>query len=472
MNRIATVANHVSGKDTLTVKDNRTGKEIEVKIKDATIPATDFKAFGLKTYDPGYMGTICCTSKISFIDGNKGILRYRGIPIEQLAEKSTYPEVAFLLTHGELPTKEQLGVWEKDIMRHSSVDQSLGEMIRQFRYNAHPMGMLASMLATMGTLYPEQNPALSGQDIYMDKAIRYKQVLRIIGQASTLTAMSYRHSRGLPFVEPNAELGYTENFLYMMDCAHEGPSYKPHPTLVKALDILFILHAEHELNCSTSAMRHLASSAVDVYTSASAATGALYGPRHGGANEAVLKMLVKIGDVKNIPAFIQGVKDKKEKLMGFGHRVYKNFDPRAKIVRGIADKVFEVTGREPMIEIAMELEKIALTDEYFIKRKLYPNVDFYSGLIYKAMGFPAEMFTCLFAIPRMAGWLAHWQEWTIDPENRIYRPFQNYQGYGERAYEDAGSRKQLIKDDSTQYSRGFFEVRRDCSKKDVGKTYK
>merc|ERR1719267_134058 len=296
--------------------------------------------------------------------------------------------------------------------------------------------------------------------------------MRILGAGPTLAAMAYRQKLGRPASAPNPELGYVENFLYMLDIMHEGPNgFRPHPKLVKAIDILFILHAEHELNCSTSAMRHLASSNVDVYPAVSAAAGALYGPRHGGANEAVLRMLEKIGSVDKIPEFIKLVKEGKEKLMGFGHRVYKNFDPRAKIVRQICDKVFAVTGKEPLLDVAMELEKIALSDEYFIKRKLYPNVDFYSGLIYKAMGFLTDMFTVLFAIPRFSGWLAHWQEWTIDPENRIYRPFQNYQGYGERAYEAAKSATP-VGADATAYARSHYERRRDVSLNDVGKVYK
>merc|ERR1719253_2088630 len=285
-----------------------------------------------------------------------------------------------------------------------------------------------------------------------------------MGKAPTISAMSYRQRMGQSFNLPNTEMGYTENFLYMMDCNHEGTSFKPHPVLVKALDILFILHAEHELNCSTSAMRHLASSNVDVYTAAAAACGALYGPRHGGANEAVLRMLEQIGDVKNIPAYIESVKDGKGKLMGFGHRVYKNFDPRAGLVRKLADEVFSVTGREELIDVAMALEKVALEDEYFIKRKLYPNVDFYSGLIYKAMGFPTDFFPVLFAIPRFAGWLSHWQEWTIDPENKIYRPFQNYQGYGERPYVKVDSRKDLVSDDHMKFSKNMYDRRRDVSR--------
>merc|ERR1719230_1502729 len=345
-------------------------------------------------------------------------------------------------------------------MRHSNVHADLQQIFKAFRYDAHPMGMLVAALGAMGTLQPDQNPALAGQDIYSDPQIRYKQILRIIGRAPTIAAMSFRSRMGRSFNLPNTELGYTENFLYMMDCAHEGTAYRPYPVLVKALDILFMLHAEHELNCSTSAMRHLASSNVDVYTAASAATGALYGPRHGGANEAVLRMLVKIGSVDKIPEFIKNVKEGKEKLMGFGHRVYKNFDPRAKIVRTICDKVFAVTGKEPLLDVAMELEKIALSDEYFIKRKLYPNVDFYSGLIYKAMGFPTDFFPVLFAIPRFAGWLAHWQEWTVDPENKIYRPFQNYQGYGERPYVAMDSRTKFVEDGNMVYDNTPYDRRR------------
>jgi len=472
MHRIGVLAQHVAAnKDSLSVTDNRTGKTVEIPIKDKTVQATAFKQLGLKTYDPGYMGTICCTSKISFIDGDKGILRYRGIPIEQLAENSSFPEVGFLLLHGELPSKDQLTSFEKDLGRHGTVHKDLASMMANFRHNAHPMGMLVASLAAMGTLYPEANPALAGQGVYKDKAVRYKQILRIMGKATTIAAMTYRQRQGQPFNFPNADMGYTENFLYMMDANHEGTAYKPHPTLVKALDILFILHAEHELNCSTSAMRHLASSNVDVFSAASAAAGALYGPRHGGANEAVLRMLEKIGTADKVDAFIAKVKDRKEMLMGFGHRVYKNFDPRATIVKNLAFKVFEVTGKDELIEVAMKLEKAALTDEFFIKRKLYPNVDFYSGLIYKAMGFPTDMFPVLFAIPRFAGWLSHWQEWTIDPENRIYRPFQNYQGYDARDYVKIDGRKQQIDDKDTAYARNIYSRRRDAARNDVGKIY-
>lgn len=453
--RVVVLSRHVTGcnvnavkGDTITITDNRTGKSYTLPITDNTIKAPDLKqvksADGkpLKTFDPGYMNTTCCISKISFIDGDKGILRYRGIPIEQLAEKSNFLECSYLLLYGNLPDKQQWKDWNRGIMENVHVHQDMVKLHECFRYDAHPMGMIVSAFAALGTLHPEANPALAGQSVYENMEIRNKQIARIIGNGPTIAAMAYRKRIGRPFIEPNPDLGYTENFLYMLDIMHETSSgYKPHPTLVKALDTLFVLHAEHELNCSTSAMRHLASSNVDVYSATSAACAALYGPRHGGANEAVLRMLEKIGHVSKVPAFIDGVKNKKEKLMGFGHRVYKSYDPRAKIVRGLADEVFKLTGEDPLIDVAMALEKAALSDEYFIKKKLYPNVDFYSGLIYKAMGIPTDMFTILFAIPRLAGWLSHWYEWIDDPENRIYRPFQVYKGIDIRDYEELGSRK-------------------------------
>mmetsp|Transcript_81161 Transcript_81161/g.216875 ORF Transcript_81161/g.216875 Transcript_81161/m.216875 type:complete len:518 (-) Transcript_81161:182-1735(-) len=465
------VADPVSGtNDTITVTDNRTGKSYTLPITDNTIKANDLKQVKspdgapLKTYDPGYMNTTCCISKISFIDGDKGILRYRGYPIEQLAEKSSFVEVAYLLVYGELPTAPQLAEWNRNIMRHSMIHNDMYKLHEAFRYDAHPMGMLVSALAAKGTLHPEANPALAGQDCYKDLALRNKQIVRILGGGPTIAAIAYRHRIGRPNVPSNADLGYVENFLYMLDVLHEGPTeYKPHPTLVKALDVLFILHAEHELNCSTSAMRHLASSNVDVYTATAAAAGALYGPRHGGANEAVLRMLERIGSVERIPQFVQDVKDRKEKLMGFGHRVYKNYDPRARLVRKIADDVFAICGRQPLIEVAMELEKVALSDEYFVKRKLYPNVDFYSGLIYKAMGFPEDMFTILFAVPRLAGWLAHWSEWIDDPDNKIYRPFQVYKGEDKRDFPDMANRKELVKGDQTKMQYSNFSARRAAS---------
>ncbi|KAF4688769.1 hypothetical protein FOZ60_002435 [Perkinsus olseni] len=461
MNRLNTVAAHVA--PTLTITDNRSGKKIDVKVKDGTIRATDLKQLGIQTYDPGYMNTTCCVSRISFIDGNRGVLRYRGYPIEQLAQDGSFTEVAFLLQYGELPTRGQLTQWEQDLMRHSMLHQDVATLTSAFRYDAHPMGMFVSAMAALGTLHPETNPALTSQNIYKDKAVRNKEIARILGSATTLAAMAYRHRMGRPFNTPNSDLGYTENFLYMLDVSHEGTSYRPHPKLVKALDVLFVLHAEHELNCSTSAMRHLTSSNVDVYTACAAAAGALYGPRHGGANEAVLRMLERIGSIENVPTFVEKVKQRKELLMGFGHRVYKHYDPRATIVRKIAEDVFEICGREPLIEVAMELERIALSDPYFKDRKLYPNVDFYSGLIYKAMGFPTDMFPILFTVPRLAGWLAHWSEWIDDPENRIYRPFQVYKGYDKRDYVQVDERSEKVHSKELTVKRSAFNRRRDAS---------
>jgi len=476
MHRVNILANQVSSgvqpvaqesRATLTIIDNRNGKKADIPIEDDNIKATDLKKVGLQSFDPGYMNTTCCVSRISFIDGGKGILRYRGIPIEVLAAQSDFTESAFLLLRGELPTRPQLDEWKKDIMSYSMVHSDVATIIKAFRYDAHPMGMFISAFAAMGTLHPEQNPALTSQSIYDDPYIRNKQICRIVGNATTIAAMVYRHRMGRPFNVPNSDLGYVESFLYMMDMYHEGTSFRPHPKLVKALDVLFLLHAEHELNCSTSAMRHLTSSGVDVYTSVAAAAGALYGPRHGGANEAVLRMLEKI---TNVDEFIQKVKDKKEKLMGFGHRVYKNYDPRAKIVRRIADEVFAVCGREPLIEIAMELEAKALNDEYFVKRKLYPNVDFYSGLIYKAMGFPTDMFPILFAIPRLVGWLAHWSEFLVDPDNKIYRPFQIYKGKVLEDYIPLDARNDKVGGNQNLFvKRSAFNRRRDAALQQVKK---
>jgi len=490
MKRVEMLASHVAAapqatkaaggddKDSLTVTDNRTGKSYNLKITDNTIKATDLKQIKdptgkiMKTFDPGYMNTTCCISRISFIDGDKGILRYRGIPIETLAEKSNFLEVSFLLIYGALPTKPQLTNWEQRIMGHSFVHQDMQSMHQTFRYDAHPMGMLTAAFAALGTLHPEQNPALAGQDIYMNTNVRNKQIQRVLGNGPTLAAMAYRNRIGRPFVPPNNKLGYVENFLYMLDNMGEGQgNYKPHPTLVKALDTLFVLHAEHELNCSTSAMRHLASSNVDVYSATSAACAALYGPRHGGANEAVLRMLETIGHKDNVPGFIEKVKKREAMLMGFGHRVYKNYDPRAKIVRKIADDVFALTGRDELIDVAMALEKVALEDEFFVKRKLYPNVDFYSGLIYKAMGFPTDMFTILFAVPRLAGWLAHWSEWIDDPENRIYRPFQIYKGNDLSEYVDLASRKSGVEDNKVLSLNSSLNRRRDASLNDAKSQY-
>ncbi|ERN09354.1 citrate synthase, glyoxysomal [Amborella trichopoda] len=426
---------------TLTVIDNRTGKKVEIEVsEEGAIKATDFKKLttgkydkGLKLYDPGYLNTAPVRSAISYIDGDEGILRYRGYPIEELAESSTYLEVAYLLMYGNLPSQNQLADWEFAISQHSAVPQGILDIIQAMPHDAHPMGVLVCAMSTLSVFHPDANPALRGQDLYQSKAIRDKQIARLLGKAPTIAAAAYLRLAGRPPVLPSSNLSYSENFLYMLDSLGNR-SYKPNPRLARVLDILFILHAEHEMNCSTSAARHLASSGVDVYTALAGAVGALYGPLHGGANEAVLKMLSEIGTVENIPEFIEGVKNRKRKMSGFGHRVYKNYDPRAKVIRKLSEEVFSIVGRDPLIEVAVALEKAALSDDYFIKRKLYPNVDFYSGLIYRAMGFPPEFFTVLFAIPRMAGYLAHWRESLDDPDTKIMRPQQVYTGVWLRHY--------------------------------------
>jgi len=439
-------------RDTVTVTDNRTGETLEIPISDNTIKAKTLSKLklpgariGLRSYDPGFTNTAAATSRITYIDGPAGLLTYRGYPIEQLAEKSSFLEVSYLLTYGELPTLSQLKYFEDRVMKHTFIHEDLVDMLKSFRYDAHPMGMLATMFAAMGTQHPEANPALQGQAIYSDITLRNKQIHRILGSIPTMAAFAYRRRIGRPIVYPSHQkMTYSENFLYMLDML-SNKNYRPHPELAKALDVLFIIHADHELNCSTSAMRHLASSGVDVYTCVSAATGALYGPRHGGANEAVLRMLENIGGKENIPMFLERVKKREVRLMGFGHRVYKNYDPRARIVRKIAERVFDILGREPLIEVAEALEAAALSDPYFKKRKLYPNVDFYSGLIYKAMGFPTDFFPVLFAIPRAVGWLSHWNEFLDDPENRIVRPRQVYKGQQTRNYVNIENR---ARDDS------------------------
>jgi citrate synthase len=412
MNRLGVIAEQISGKNSITVSDSRTGKTHEFSANRNYLLSTDlaklkYKGKTLRSYDPGYMNTITCTSQISFIDGDKGILEYRGYPIEMLAERCSFLEVAYLTIWGELPTQKELNYFTKKVMEHTFVHEDLLSMMNSFRYDAHPMGMLCSAVAAMSTLHPEQNPSLVGEGVYKNKTIRNKQIYRLLGGIPTIAANAYRHRIGREYNKPHESMGYVENFLYMLDKLNET-NYRPHPKLVKALEVLFILHAEHELNCSTAAIRHLSSSGVDVYTAVAGATGALYGPKHGGANEAVLRMLESIGKKSNIPKFIDDVKNKRGLLYGFGHRVYKNYDPRAKLVKKVAEEVFEITGKEELIEIAIELERIALSDPYFIERKLYPNVDFYSGIIYKAMGFPTDMFPVLFMIPRTAGWVAHW----------------------------------------------------------------
>lgn len=419
--------------DSLTITDNRTGKTYELPITDGTIKANDLKQIktgdddvGLASYDPGYLNTAATKSAITYIDGDKGILEYRGYPIEQLAEKSTYLETSFLLLNGELPTSEQVAQWESDIETHTIVHENLKRLMEGFRYDAHPMGMLISSVAALSTFYPEAKNV-------RDPVIRLRQIHRLIAKVPTLAAFCYRHALGLPYNYPRNELGYTDNFLAMLFRMTES-KYEANPVLARALDILFILHADHEQNCSTAAMRAIGSSEVDPYSAYAGAAAALYGPLHGGANEAVLRMLESIGSVSNVPTFIERVKNREVLLMGFGHRVYKNYDPRAKIIKRTADEVFEVTGRNPLLDVALELEKIALNDEFFVKRKLYPNVDFYSGLIYQSMGLPVSMFPVMFAIPRTAGWLAQWQEMLEDPEQKIARPKQIYTGPMRRDY--------------------------------------
>jgi citrate synthase len=414
--------------DTLSITDNRTGKTYDVPIKDGTIKALDLRQikvdsddFGLMTYDPAFMNTASCRSAITFIDGDKGILEYRGYPIEQLAEKSTYLEVAYLLLHGELPNKAQLDDWTHNITYHTIINENLKKLLDSFRFNAHPMGKLISTVAALGTLYPD------AKNIF-DADCRQKQIYRLIAKMITISAFSYRHMVGMPYAYPDNDLSYPGNFLNMMFKTTEV-KYSPPPALERALDVLFILHADHEQNCSTNAMRAVGSSHVDPYSAVAAAAAALYGPLHGGANEAVLRMLAEIGSVDKVPEFIKGVKSGEGgRLMGFGHRVYKNYDPRARIIKQVADEVFEVTGRNPLLDIALELERIALEDDYFVKRRLYPNVDFYSGLIYQAMKFPVDMFPVMFAIARVSGWLSQWQEMLLDPDQKIARPRQIFTG--------------------------------------------
>lgn len=425
--------------NTLTITDNRTGKTYEVPISQGAIKAldlrqikTDANDFGLMAYDPAFMNTASTKSAITYLDGDAGILRYRGYPIEQLAEKSTYLEVAYLILHGELPTDAQLKQWTFDITTHTFLHENIKHVMQAFRYSAHPMGMFISTVAALSTFYPEANEI-------SDPENRLLQITRLIAKVPTLAAFSYRHTQGFPYNYPDNELSYTGNFLNMMFKMSEA-KYKPNPILERALDVLFILHADHEQNCGTNAMRAIGSSQVDPYSAMAGAAAALYGPLHGGANEEVLKMLTAIGDKKNIPAFIEKVKKGEGRLMGFGHRVYKNYDPRATIIKKAADEVFEVTGRNPMLDIALELERIALQDDYFITRKLYPNVDFYSGIIYQAMKLPVAMFPVMFAIPRTVGWLTQWVELITDPDQKIARPRQIYTGKDARDYVAIGKR--------------------------------
>ncbi len=418
-------------KETMTITDNRTGKSYEIPIQNGTVRATDLRQikvrddeFGMMSYDPAFMNTASCKSKITFIDGDKGILRYRGYPIEQLAEKCSYLEVAYLVLHGELPTRAQLDDWIWNITHHTMIHESIKTFMDGFRYDAHPMGILVGTVGALSTFYPDAKRVL-------DSESRKKQIQRLVAKMPTIAAFAYRHSLGLPYVYPDNDLSYTGNFLSMLFKMAET-KYRPNPVLESALDVLFILHADHEQNCSANAMRSVGSSQVDPYSAVAAATAALYGPLHGGANEAVLRMLNEIGSKDRIPEFIKKVKAGEGRLMGFGHRVYKNYDPRARIIKRLAEQVFEVTGMNPMLDMAVELERIALQDEYFVKRKLYPNVDFYSGIIYQAMGFPVDIFPVLFAIPRTSGWMAQWEEMLLDSEQKIARPRQVYVGYDSR----------------------------------------
>jgi citrate synthase len=415
----------------LTIRDERTGKSYTLPIENGTVRAMDLRQiktdaddFGLMAHDPALMNTASTKSAITFIDGDKGVLEYRGYPVEQLAERSNFLEVAYLILFGELPNEEQLAAWTYDITHHTFVHENIKTLMQAFRYDAHPMGMFISTVAALSTFYPDANKVSDADN-------RLAQIKRLIAKVPTIAAYTYRHNRGLRYIYPDNDLSYTGNFLNMMFKMTDA-KYTPNPALERALDVLFILHADHEQNCSTNAMRAIGSSCVDPYSAMAGAAAALYGPLHGGANEEVLKMLSRIGDTRNIPEFIQRVKNGEGKLMGFGHRIYKNYDPRARIIKRVADEVFELTGRNRLLDIALELEHIALEDEYFISRKLYPNVDFYSGIIYQAMGLPVAMFPVMFAIPRAVGWLAQWQEMITDPEQKIARPRQIFVGQPRR----------------------------------------
>ena len=433
------ISSGVMSKETLSITDNRTGKEYEVPIENGTIRAMDLRNiktsqedFGLMTYDPGFTNTASCKSRITYIDGDRGILRYRGYPIQELAEKSTFLEVAYLLIHGELPNRSEYRDWSCSITYHTLVHENLKTIMDGFWHDAHPMGILCSAVAAMSTFYPESKQV-------RDPEVQRIQTYRLIAKMPTLAAFAYRHSRGIPYAYPDNDLSYAGNFLNMMFKMRDG-KYQPNPVLEKALDLLFILHADHEQNCSANAIRNVGSSLPDPYCAVSAAVSALYGPLHGGANEAVLRMLREIGNKSNIPKYIERVKGGEVRLMGFGHRVYRSYDPRAAIIKKMADQVFEVTEGNPLIDLALDLERLALDDSYFKERRLYPNVDFYSGLIYEAMGFPTAMFPVLFAIPRTAGWIAQWREFLADGDQKIARPRQIYLGSGKRNYVPLGKR--------------------------------
>jgi citrate synthase len=426
--------------DTLTITDNRTGKQYDVPIHDGTIKATDLRQikvtpaeFGMMTYDPAFMNTANCKSRITYIDGDKGVLLYRGYPIEQLAEQSDFLETAYLILFGELPLQKQYDDWTRQITLHTMLHTNIAKLMEGFRHDAHPMGMFISTVGALSTFYPDAKEIFSPES-------RRLQTVRLLAKVPSIAAYAFRHSIGRPFNQPDNDLSYPGNFLSMLFRMTEL-RYKPNPVLERAMEVLFILHADHEQNCSTTTMRTIGSSHADPYSALAGAAAALYGPLHGGANEAVLKMLHEIGSITNIPAFIKRVKAGEGRLMGFGHRVYKSYDPRAKIIKRMADLVFDVTGKNPLLEMALELERIALEDDYFVSRKLYPNVDFYSGLIYQAMGFPMDMFPVLFAIPRTAGWIAQWEEMLNDPDQKIVRPRQIYLGSAPRDYVAKEKRK-------------------------------
>jgi citrate synthase len=431
-----------TARDTLSVTDNRTGEAYEIEISDGTVKAMDFRQikvseddFGLMTYDPAFTNTASCRSAITYIDGEAGVLEHRGYSIEQLCDQASYLEVAYLLVYGELPTRDQLDEWVFEITHHTFVHENIKKFVEGFRYDAHPMGMLLATTGALSTFYPDAKHIDDDQE-------RHMAAVRLIAKMPTLAAFAYRHNLGLPYVYPDNDLSYPGNFLSMMFKMTEV-KYEPDPRLEKALDVLWILHADHEQNCSTSAVRSVGSSQVDPYSAVAAGVAALYGPLHGGANEAVLRMLDRIGTVENIPDFLEGVKKREERLMGFGHRVYKNYDPRARVIKEHVDAVFEVTGRNPKLDIAVELEKRALDDDFFTERKLYPNVDFYSGLIYEALNLPPDMFTVMFAIPRTSGWIAQWREMGEDPETKIARPRQIYTGSREKDYVPIDQREKL-----------------------------
>ncbi|KAI0526211.1 citrate synthase-like protein [Xylaria bambusicola] len=488
-----TVVTKQAPRQSLTVVDNRTNKVYEVPIKNNSVLATDFKKIkaeqggdrkedetdqGLRMYDPAYMNTAVVQSKITYINGQEGILRYRGYPIEQLVKKSNFLETAFLLIYGELPTTSQYENWQNEVMHHNYIHSDIEGMFKSFRYDSHPMSMLTSAFATMGAFAPEANPSLAGQKLYTNAAsgdlaslqILDKQILRIIGKAPTLAAASYRMRQGRPFNRPAQGLSYTGNFLYLLDHL-SGAEYRPHPVLEKALDALFIIHADHEVNCSTATVLQVGSSLVDPFSVVAAGCAALYGPSHGGASESAIRMLMEIGSPDNVPAFMQKVERRERVLVGFGHRVYKNVDPRSTAIRALADEVFRVTGRNKLLDTALALADYARKSEFMRSRNLYPNVDFYSGLIYQAMGFPLDFYPVLFAVPRCVGWLAHWRQMMLNPSGvKIWRPRQIYLGEGERNYVEAGQRDE--KKDATVFDAPSPILHGDDSKRNAMATYK